>query len=254
MKSKIIIASILILFSLIGNTVFGASKLHIRFATEPTYPPFESVDSAGKMKGFDIDIANAVCQAIKAECTFAGQSFSSLIPSLTLGKYDALIAAIAITDARLKQVDFTQSYYEPSASYVAATAKHYSVPMLLKKTIGVQEGTTFPKYLLDKYAGKVSVKNYVSTQDAFLDLKSGRIDAVLTDTPIAKMWLQENNNQQSYSIVDQPIIDHDYFGAGFAIAVKKGNKQLLDQLNRGLTQIKNDGTYQQIAKKYFGNN
>lgn len=245
---KIIITLLNLLF--IQFALAGPIKT-IHFATEATYPPFEFIDETGQMKGFDIDIASAICQQIKAECTFTNQTFDSLIPSLKIGKYDAVISALGITADREKQVDFTQSYYEPSGSFVALKNKHYTLQSLGGKTIGVQTGSTFEKYLHDKYGSTITVKTYASAQDSFLDLASERLDLVMVDTPIAETWLKLDNNIQKYMIVEKPIIDHDYFGSGYGIAVNKNNTELLQALNQGLAEIKKNGTYNKIVKTYF---
>lgn len=224
----------------------------VRFATEATYPPFEYTDASGQIKGFDIDIANALCQQMKVECTFSNQSFNSLIPSLKLAKYDALIASIGVTPERKKQVDFTNSYYQPSASFVGLIAKNYSLKHLDGLIVGVQQGTTFENYLHDKFDGRISIKAYGSVQDAFLDLDAGRVDVVIADTPIAQAWLKQKYTQ--FNIIDRSITDVQYFGAGYGIAVSKNNPELLKLFNNALAEIKKNGTYARIIHQYFGVN
>lgn len=242
------------LLALLLNSASMATPVKtIRFATEATYPPFEFIDESGQMTGFDIDITNALCRQIKAQCTFSNQSFNRLIPSLKLGKFDAIIAALGVTPERQKEVDFTISYYEPSASFVALIEKHYSILNVTGKTVGVQQGSVFEKYLHDKYKSKVTIKTYASAQDAFLDLVLGRLDMVLADTPIAVAWLRQNDNNKKYSMIDKPVIDHDYFGSGYGIAVQKNNMELLNTFNKALAEIKANGTYNKIIAKYFGN-
>src|ERR1700728_2758370 len=119
---KKIILSLGIALSFISN-IAAAEVKPIRFAMEATYPPFEFVDESGQIKGFDVDIAKALCTQIKAECTFSHQPFSS---------------------------------------FVAPLAKHYTVTTLNGKTIGVQSGSTFEKYLNEKYSGQYTVKTYAS--------------------------------------------------------------------------------------------
>jgi arginine transport system substrate-binding protein len=218
-------------------------------ATEATYPPFEYQDEKGNIKGFDIDIANALCKQMKAECTFTNQAFSSLIPSLAIGKFDAIIAALGITAERQKEVSFTDSYYTPSASFVAPLSKHYQLKNLTGKTVGVQQGSTFEKYLSEKYGKQLTPKTYASIQEAFLDLTAGRVDVVIADTTIAQIWLKNNKN---YTIVGKPITDIEYFGIGYGIAVSKNNPTLLNDLNAALKAIKANGEYDKVIKEYFG--
>jgi len=233
------------------TSLFAAEAKTIRFGTEGTYPPFEYVDESGQLRGFDIDLAKALCKEMKAECSFSKQSFNSLIPSLKLGKFDAIIASIGITPERQKQVAFSDVYYEPSGSFVAPAAKHYKLSDVDGKTIGVQLSSTLERYLQDKYSDKVKMKTYVSIQEAFLDLVAGRVDMVLSDTPVALAWLKQNNSAQ-YAVVGAPIVDHQYFGAGIGIAVNLKNTELLNALNAALAKIRANGRYQKLMQEYFG--
>lgn len=230
-----------------ASLVFAAPKT-VTFATEATYPPFEFLDASGKIQGFDIEIANALCQKMQVKCVIVNQAFDSLIPALQLGKIDAVIAAMNITPERQKQVDFTTPYYLNTASVVASKRSHLTLDNLKGKVIGVQSGTTFGPYLQNKYGTQIKVQTYASEESAFLDLVSGRIDAVMGDTPLVKLWLQKHADQ--YEIVGQPVDDKNYFGQGYGIAVKKGNQDLLQQLNKAIAAIKADGSYQKILVKY----
>lgn len=229
-----------------------AAPLNIRFAMEATYPPFESMSADGQIQGFDVDLAKAICASIKAECTFSNQAFNSLIPSVQIGKFDAIISAMSVTDERKQQVNFTNSYYEPTAAFVAPMSAKENLNNIAGKVIGVQQGSTFESYLKDKYAGKVTIKNYASVQDAFLDLISGRVDMVLADTPIVTDWLKKIDHVNQFGIVGQPIVDHTYFGTGYAIAVNKNNADLLESLNQGLATVKKNGTLSKLYQSYFG--
>lgn len=246
---KIVLLALACLF--IVGVVHAAETKTIRFATEATYPPFEYVNAAGDLQGFDIALAKALCAEMKAQCTFSNQSFASLIPSLKLGKFDALISALGVTEARKKQVAFTDSYYEPSAVFVGAITKHYTLGDLSGKTVGVQQGSTFEKYLQAKYGKQVIQKSYASIQDAFLDLVSGRVDVVIADTPIASDWLKQDDNQTKYAVIDKAIKDAEYFGAGYGIAVRQDDTALLNALNAALAAIKKNGSYDKITRQYF---
>lgn len=241
----------LLLTSIFCANIFAADIKNIRFATEATYPPFEFVDESGQIQGFDIDLAKALCQQMKAQCTFTNQSFNSLIPSLKLGKFDAIIATLSMTPERMKQVSFTNSYYEPSVSFVAPVNKHYVLANVPGKIVGAQLGSTMEKYLQEKYAGKITIKTYASIQEAFLDLVSGRVDLVLADTAVAHAWLIDNNDKQ-FGVVETPIVDHQYLGSGYGIAVDHKNSDLLNALNAALADIKKNGMYEKLVHKYFG--
>ena len=224
----------------------------IRFATEATYPPFEYMDSQGNIIGFDIDIAKAICEALKTPCTFSNEPWSSLIPGLKVGKFDALIASIAITPEREKQVLFSNPYFYDTASFIAPSAKHLTISKqgLKGKTVGVQGGTAMDYYIRGFYDNTVNVKTYASIIEAFLDMKSGRLDAVLADTPIAQSWVKQPY-AAGFIIVGKPIKDPKFFGQGIGIAIRKNNVELLNLINKALAEIKANGVYDNIVNKYF---
>ncbi len=243
----------LVLCSFVSGVALANARPLI-LATEATYPPFESVNNQGKMIGFDVDILNAICANLKKQCQFVNQPWDSLIPGLQLGKFDVIFGAMNITAERQKQVDFTQPYYINTGSFAAANAAKLSLdPQSLKnKTIGVQGSTTYDYYLQANYPNVVRISRYGSIQDAFLDLQSGRIDAVFGDTPIILEWLKNPANKATYSTVGGPITDAKFFSQGYGFAIKKGNSDLLNQLNQGLNAIKANGEYQKIVDMYFG--
>ncbi|MEM9244096.1 MAG: transporter substrate-binding domain-containing protein [Pseudomonadota bacterium] len=252
MKLKIALKNIITAVILIGvGTVTYAKPLV--WATEATYPPFESTNAQGKIVGMDIDIANAICQQMKTTCQFVNAPWDSLIPSLKLGKFDIIFGGMNITPARAKQVSFTQAYYTAPAEVVAAKGAKLSLSQsgLKGKTIGTQKGNTFQFYLQHTYGSSIDIKTYASVQQAFIDLKNGRLDAVMSDQPTVQHWLEENNHKQHYQVVGNPIHDKQYFGAGYGIAVKKGNTVLLNKLNKAIAALKQNGKLSAIINKYM---
>ncbi|MGI9273944.1 MAG: arginine ABC transporter substrate-binding protein [Endozoicomonas sp.] len=248
---KKILATVMTLGALTLGTSSAQAAESIRFATEATYPPFEYVGENNELKGFDIDLAHALCDELKAKCTFSNQPFDSLIPSLKFRRFDAIISGMDITPARLKQVDFSQPYYENSAAFVASTQKGFkSVEDLKGKTVGVQNGTTHQTYIIDKLEKQgVKVRPYDSFQNAFLDMTNGRIDSVFSDTAVANEWLAERGGKQ-YGPVGAEVKDAEYFGIGYGIAVRQGD-ELKKKLDAALDTLKTNGTYQKIYDKYF---
>ena len=239
---KVLIAALLASVSLSAT-----AAQTIRFATEASYPPFESIDANNKIVGFDVDLANALCKEIDATCTFSNQAFDSLIPSLKFRRIDAVMAGMDITPEREKQVLFTTPYYDNSALFIGQKGKYASVDLLKGKKVGVQNGTTHQKYLQDKHP-EVKTVAYDSYQNAFIDLKNGRIDGVFGDTAVVNEWLKTN---PQLGTATEKVTDPQYFGTGLGIAVRPDNKALLEKLNGALKAIKADGTYQKISEQWF---
>ncbi|MBK4724066.1 arginine ABC transporter substrate-binding protein [Pantoea agglomerans] len=239
---KIVIAALLAGFSLSAS-----ATQTLRFATEASYPPFEFVDSDNKIQGFDVDLANALCREIGAECTFTNQAFDSLIPSLKFRRFDAVMAGMDITPEREKQVLFTKAYYDNSALFIIQKDKVSSVDALKGKRVGVQNGTTHQKYLSEKLPA-INVVPYDSYQNAILDLKNGRIDAVFGDTAVVNEWLKQNPN---LTPLGEKVTDKAYFGTGLGIAVRQGNTELQSKFDAALDKVKANGTYKTIYSKWF---
>ncbi|WP_041394336.1 arginine ABC transporter substrate-binding protein [Photobacterium profundum] len=239
----------ILLASLIGlASANAAAQEEIKFAMEATYAPFEYVDENNQIQGFDVDLANALCKEMDAKCSFHNQAFDSLIPALKFKRYDAAISGIDITEARQKQVSFTNPYYDNSAAFVAVEGKVANQAALSGKRVGVQNGSTHQSYLIDQMAGVTAVP-YASYQDAFIDMQNGRIDSVFGDTAVVAEWFKKND---TLTYVGDQVTNQEYFGNGFGIAVNKKNEELVNQLNAALKTVKANGQYQEIFDKYFG--
>ena len=228
---------------LLGASV-AASAQELTFAMEPSYPPFETTNEKGEIIGFDVDVANAICKEIQAECKFKGEAFDALIPNLKAKRFDASISAIDITDARAKQVLFSDAYYDSTASYVTLKGK---ATLESAKNVGVQNGTTFQQYTVAE-TKQYTTKAYASLQSAILDLKSGRIDMIFGDTAVLADMISKEPEMQ---FVGEKVANKKYFGNGLGIAMHKSNKELAEQLNKGLTAIKANGEYQKIYDKWM---
>ncbi|WP_345826983.1 arginine ABC transporter substrate-binding protein [Pantoea sp. BRR-3P] len=239
---KVVLAALLA-----GLSLSASAAQTLRFATEASYPPFEFVDTDNKIQGFDVDLANALCKEMDATCTFTNQAFDSLIPSLKFRRFDAVMAGMDITPDREKQVLFSKPYYDNSAIFIAQKGKVADVAALKGKRVGVQNGTTHQKYLSDKHSD-ITVVPYDSYQNAVLDLKNGRIDAVFGDTAVVNEWLKQNTN---LAPLGEKVTDKEYFGTGLGIAVRQGNTELQGKFNAALEKIKADGTYKTIYSKWF---
>lgn len=239
---KLLIAAVLA-----GVSLSAGAAETIRFATEASYPPFEFVDASNKIQGFDIDLANAMCKEMQATCTFTNQAFDSLIPSLKFRRFDAVISGMDITADRLKQVSFTNAYYDNSAIFIAQQGKFTDIASLKGKRVGMQNGTTHQKFLMEKHP-EITAVPYDSYQNAVLDLKNGRLDAVFGDTAVVNEWLKQNKN---LTAVGDKITDQSYFGTGLGVAVRQDNSALLGKMNDALAKVRQDGTYKTLYTKWF---
>ncbi|MBN6069388.1 transporter substrate-binding domain-containing protein [Aggregatibacter actinomycetemcomitans] len=228
---------------LLGSAVV-ANAQDLTFAMEPSYPPFEFTNEKGEIIGFDVDIANAICKEIQATCHFKGEAFDSLITNLRSKRFDAAISAMDITEARAKQVLFSDPYYDSTASYVALKGK---ATLDSAKNVGVQNGTTFQQYTVAE-TKQYTPKSYASLQDAILDLKNGRIDIIFGDTAVLAGMISKEPEIQ---FVGDKVTNKKYFGNGLGIAMNKSNKVLAESLNKGLAAIKANGEYQKIYDKWM---
>lgn len=246
---KIFAAASIALATLAGA---ASAEMKVRVGTEGAYPPFNFKDSSGKLKGFDIDIAKALCAEMKAECTFVAQDWDGIIPALLAKKYDAIIASMSITEERKKKVDFTAKYYSTPAKFIVdkkSGIKDVTAAGLKGKIIGAQGSTIHSNYLEDKYKGS-TIKLYKTQDDANADLAAGRLDAILADSAVLLEWLKKDEGK-CCAFTGPGFSDPKYFGVGAGIAVRKGDDKLREAFNKAIAAIRANGTYQEINKKYF---
>ncbi|OCG02819.1 transporter substrate-binding domain-containing protein [Gilliamella sp. wkB112] len=234
---------------LFASSAFMAQAAEtLTIGTEATYAPFEFTNDKNEIVGFDIDVINKICDEMKASCKIVNQSFDGLIPSLKTRRIDVAIAGIDITPERQQQVDFTKVYYDDSSiQFITLKDTLTNLDQLKGKRVGVQKGTTYSKYLNEKFPD-VKPVSYDSYQFAFLDLKAKRIDAIVASSFVAGDWLSKDADIVPLS---EKITDHEFFGEGLGIALRKGNDQLLNQFNQTIDKLKANGELDAIYKKWF---
>jgi lysine-arginine-ornithine-binding protein len=236
---------------LVSGTVRAEKWTMVRIATEGAYPPFNYVDKDGKVGGFDVEIANALCEEMKVKCTIVAQNWDGIIPGLLAKKYDAIVASMAITEERKKKIDFSNPYYKTVARFMAKKGSGIVISQegLKGKTIGVQRATIHANYLNDNYKGIVNIKEYDNYENAYIDLAAGRIDAVLDDN-VAEWAFLKKPQGQDFEMVGPPATGK-WFGEGKGIATRKEDKDLDEMFNKALAAILANGTYKKINAEYF---
>lgn len=225
----------------------------LKVAIDPTYEPFTFKTADGKPTGFDVDIAEALCNEIKRKCVYVEQVWDSMIPGLQAKKYDAIISSMSITEERLQAVDFTDKYYNTPSRIVVKTGTAFTDLASLKgKKIGVLKGSTQEKYAMGelKPAG-VSVVPYEAQDQVYLDIKSGRLDGTVADQVEVTGGFLSKPEGAAYGFVGPVLNEPKYYGTGVGVALRKGETALKDELNAAIKAIRSNGVYETVSKKYF---
>jgi polar amino acid transport system substrate-binding protein len=224
-----------------GSSEGGGETLTV--GSDVPYPPFEE-GKAPNFKGFDIELMEAIGENIGREVEFQDTSFDTIFRDLAQGKFDAVASATTITDEREKTVDFTNPYYlSEQAILVEEGSDIASFEDLAGTKVAVQQGTTGEEYS-EANAEADEVRTYPSGPDAVNALKSGVVDAVVIDIPVAENAVKKGGG--GIEISTAIPTEEEY---GFAVA--QGETELLEELNEGLKQAIDDGTYATIYEMWF---
>ncbi|BDG16578.1 ABC transporter substrate-binding protein [Thermus brockianus] len=217
----------------------------IRIGTEGAFPPFNYFDEKNQLTGFEIDLGNAIAKKLGLKPVWITQAFDSLLIQLNQGRFDFVIASHGITEERAKAVDFTNPHYCTGGVIVSRKGGPKTAKDLQGKVVGVQIGTTYME-AAQKIPGVKQVRTYQKDPDALQDLLAGRLDAWITDRFVAKEAIKERKLENTLQLGEL------VFQEKVAMAVAKGNRNVLNALNNALAELMKDGTYAQISKKWFG--
>lgn len=225
----------------------------IRIASEGARPPFNYLDSDNQLAGFEIELAREMCRRMKVECAFVVQDWDSLIGGLEGGQYDAIIAAMEITEERARRIAFAKPYAHTPSALVAPerSAIASAEPLALAGArIGVEADSPQQAYVEDKLK-ESEVKRYANLEEAMLDLAEGRIDAVADDKLALDDFLENRREGRCCRFVADLPRDEAYFGQGLGVGLRKGEEALKAAFDRALDEIVTDGAYAKIRAKYF---
>ncbi len=246
LKSTVLAASLIM--------VSGLSMAEIRLGVDTApYPPFSQVNASGELVGWEIEIGNALCEVMKEECVWTPIAWDGIIPALVAKKIDAIVGSMSITEERMKTISFSDKYYNTPAALVAAKSSgdmDGSPESVKGKIIGVQVSTTHQNYTEATYAEMAdSIKTYQAFDEHNQDLVSGRIDAVVGDS-LAMAPFLESAEGQAFEI-KATLSDTAIFGAGAGAGIRKEDNELREKFNAAIKEIRDNGTYAEISKKYF---
>lgn len=237
---------------------FSAGAETLRIGIEGAYPPFSTVNEKNELVGFDIDIANALCKEMQAECELVKIDWDGLIPSLLNERIDFAVASMSATDERKKTVDFTNKYYSNNgqlalrAEEAAKVTEANLLEYLKGKRIGVQTSTIHDYYATAKFSDiAASIERYNTQDEVNLDLVAGRLDATLADqTALASGFLKTEMGKE-FAFAAPLFNEPQFYGEGVSIPVRKGDDKLRERLNAAIKAIRENGEYQKINSQYF---
>ena len=217
--------------------------------TDAAYAPFESQNEKGEIVGFDIEVLQAVAAKAGIEVKFVNTPWEGIFNALGQGDRDLVVSAVTITEERKGTMDFSDPYFDAQQLIaVKENSKIAKFADLKKLKVGVQTGTTGDE-AVTKLLGKTStnIKRFESTPLALKELESGGVDAVVADNGVVIHYVANNPGGKFKTVSDKDFVPEQY-----GIAIKKGNTELQGKINKGLADIKADGTYDKIYAKYFG--
>jgi octopine/nopaline transport system substrate-binding protein len=247
----------------------------VKFATEGAYPPWNALNSAGQLEGFEIDLQKVLCERAKIECSMEQTPWEGIIPSLTAGKFDVIMAGMSITDKRKKSISFSRAYASSPAVFVvdkksdmasftietdkislaelsAAEEKALKATLALLngKSIGVQKGTIHLDFLKKYLKGKADIRTYATQEQLDLDLQSGRVDVAFAAMSYWHPLFQKDEGKDFRAI--GPGFSEGPFGEGVGLGIRKDDQELADKLSMAINSAIDDGTVSKIAIKWFG--
>ena len=213
----------------------------IVMVTNAEFPPYEYHEN-NTIVGIDADIARAIADQMGMELEIQDMAFDSLIPAIQSGKADFAAAGMTVNEERLRKVDFTETYAEAAQVIIVKEGSAIAAPAdLTGKKIGVQTGTTGDIYADD--VENAEVQRFNKGMEAVMALTQDKLDAVIIDREPAKVFVKEN---EGLKILDEAFTEEEY-----AIAIKKGNTELLDKMNAAIKELKESGELQKIVDKYI---
>jgi octopine/nopaline transport system substrate-binding protein len=258
----------------LAPTAFAKEWKAVVIGMEGAYEPWNLTDSSGKIVGFEPDLAMDLCKRAGLECKIIAQDWDGMIPGLKAGKFDVIMDGMAITDERKKEIDFTKPYAASPGSFLApkdsplakapdagklinldkdpaaGEAAIKGVQAALKgKTLGVQVSTTHANFAGQYLKDIATVKEYKTTDDRDLDLKSGRLDAVLEDLP-TNMATASKPDASELAIVGPEFIG-GVFGPGEGMGLRKSDADLTAKFDTALAAALADGTVKKLSEQWF---
>lgn len=241
-------SSALALCSLVMAPNALAEEEVLRVGTESSYAPFEFNNAQGQLVGFDIDLAEAVAKQMGAQVEWVQMPFDGLIPAMLTSQVDMAVASFTVTQERKKRINFSDPYYRSGLTFVIRKGdegKYTSVESLKGQRLCAQLGSV--SAMKAQTFSKDNVTTFNDAYAAYLELKSGGCEAVLNDRPVNLYFMATSQNASDFHEINELMDAED-----MAMVIPKNNDELLTKVNKALSELKANGTYEQIYNKWFG--
>ncbi|MFT6657232.1 transporter substrate-binding domain-containing protein [Maritalea sp.] len=232
---KIIIA----VAALAMGTSFAMAQT-VRMGTEGAYPPYNFINDAGEVDGFERELGDELCKRAELTCEWVTNEWDSIIPNLVSGNYDTIVAGMSITDERDEVIDFTQDYIPPSPSAIVAMSDDID---LATGIIAAQTGTIQAAYVAESGATLVE---FATPDETIAAVRNGEADAVLADKDFLVPIVAESNGELMFTGPNVSI------GGGVGMGVRESDGEMRTKFNTAISSMKADGTLNTMLKKWFG--
>lgn len=246
------ILSALSLLALTTGCVSSAVDPTLRFGVEPLVPPFESRNDKGELVGLNIELGNALCAELQKRCVWVDQDYATNVEALEARRFD-VIMPMTPTPARRERIDFTDNLYPLSSQLVArkGTNLQPDAQSLKGKRVGVLAGTSREAFAKARWAESgVTIRSFQFNDQLIAALQSGEIDATLQDSIEITYALLSQPQGEAFGFAG-PALKDPMLGTGVAMALRKTDSKLRDELNAALERLKRSGEYQAITERYL---
>lgn len=251
---KTIAASLLILTATVTAQAADRTGQTIKLGIDPTYPPLEFKNPDGSLSGFGVEITEAICAELKANCVWVESNWDGMIPSLLARKFDMIASSMTITEKRKEQIAFSNKYSNaPSRLVVKRGANLKPTAESLKgKRIGVQQGSSQETYAMAVWRPEgIEIIPYQTQDQIYSDLVSGRLDASLQASIQASEGFLNKPEGKDFEFAGDDMNDPKYFGVGSGFGFRKDDNELREDVDKAIAAIVANGTYKKINDKYF---
>ena len=218
----------------------ASAQQTVRMATEGAYPPYNFINDSGQVDGFERELGDKMCEIEKLTCTWVTNDWDSIIPNLTSGNYDTIMAGMSITDERKKAIDFTQPYLPATPSAYMALKPDVD---LKGGVVAAQTGTIQSAYVAESGA---KLLEFPTADDTVAAVRNGEADAVFADKDYLQPFVDESNGDLVFAGKDVPI------GGGIGMGVRQTDAELKGKFDDAITKMKADGSLNTMITKWFG--